>query len=176
MLRFTLLAVPFLFASCQSMSEGLISLEGRAMVYNDSTVDDFDAATSFDQKDVDVTAYGVQGALMTPIVDGVVSLDWRDYEGETTPELDVGLRRRILEIGPVHPYVEANFRYGFDLDTGMTSDDFTGWNAGAGALIDLTDNLFLNLRLIYESASIKIGNGNTDIDGVAGTVGFGVTF
>jgi len=171
-----LLLLPLLFASCQSMAEGVVSLEGRAIVFADTSVDDFDTATNFDEEDVDVSAYGAQAALMTPIVDGVLALDWREYQDESTPELNVGARRRLFEIGPVHPYVEANLRYGFDLETGQTSDGYFGWNAGIGALIDLSEHLFFNARLMYETAGIDLPAGTEDVDGVIGTLGFGLKF
>ena len=174
--RLTPALLPFLLVACQSTSEGVFSLEGRAIVYDDTTVDDVDAATTFDEEDVDVSAYGVQAALMTPIVDGLASIDWREYERETTPELNVGARRRFFEVGPIHPFVEGNLRYGIDLDTGQTSDDYFGWNAGVGTLIDVTEDLFLNLRVMYEAADIDLPAGSETVDGVIATVGIGLAF
>lgn len=172
----SLVLVSLLATACQSMSEGVLSLEGRAIVYHDTSVDDVDAATSFDESDVDVSGYGGQAAFMTPIVDVVGGVEWREFQDEDVPELSIGLRRRFFELWKLHPYIEANLRYGSDLDTGVDEDDYTGWNAGLGALLDVTDRLFLNARLMYEVTPIDLPSGETDIDGVIGTLGVGLAF
>jgi|GEM_PF-1835466 len=163
-----------LLASCQSMSEGVVGLEARAIVLDDTSVDDFGSAPSFDEEDLDVSAYGVQASLATPIVDLLGSVDVREYESEDTPEANLGVRRRLLELGPFHPFVEANLRYGFDLDTGATSDGYFGWNAGAGVLVDLSDHVFLNVRLMYETAELEVLGDEVTADGVIATVGLGI--
>lgn len=175
-LRYLPFVIAALTASCQSMSEGVLSVEARAIVYDDSTVDDFDAATSFDEEDVDVSGFGAQAAFMTPLLDILGGLDQREYQDEDAPELNLGLRRRVLEFWRLHPYIEGNARYGFGLDDGVDEDDYAGWNAGVGALVDLTDHLFINARLIYETTTIDLPDGDTDIDGVIGTLGLGYSF
>lgn len=164
-----------LLASCQSMKEGVFTVEGRAIVYDDTSADDFDAATSFDEEDVDVSAYGAQAALMTPLVDVLAGVDLREFEDEDAPELSLGARRRFLEVLRLHPYVEGNLRYGLDLDNGVEKEDYAGWNLGVGVLVDLTDALFVNVRLLYESTSIDLPGDDATVDGVIGTLGIGVS-
>ncbi len=170
--------VSLLATACQSMSEGVLAVEGRAIVYNDTSVDpdDIDSSTSFDEEDVDTSGYGGQVAFMTPIVDFVGGIDWREFQDEQVTELSLGLRRRVLEFWRLHPYIEANIREGSGLDTGDDETDYTGWNAGIGAILDVTENLFVNFRLMYEVTPIDLPNGETDIDGIIGTLGVGFSF
>jgi len=168
-------ALAALVTSCQSM-DGLLSLEARAVVYDDNSVDDFDAATSFDEEDVDVSGYGAQAAFKTPILDVLGGVEFREYQDEDSPELQLGLRRRMFEIWRLHPYLEGNLRYGTGLDNGVDEEDYAGWNAGLGALLDVTDHIFLNARLVYESTEIELPGGDTDLDGVIGTLGVGWGF
>jgi hypothetical protein len=163
-------------SACQALSGDVLSVEARAMVYDDSSVDDFDAATSFDREDVDATGYGVQAALNLPIVDIVAAVDRREFQDESVPELSIGLRRRVFGFWRLHPYVEGNLRFGRDLDTGVEEDDYTGWNAGLGAMLDVTDHWFLNVRLMYESTPLELPGDDTHIDGLIGTVGLGFAF
>jgi hypothetical protein len=46
--------VSLLATACQSMSGGVFSVEGRAIVYDDTSVDsdDIDSSTSFDERTV----------------------------------------------------------------------------------------------------------------------------
>lgn len=176
-LRFaSVFALAVLAAGCQSMSEGVLAVEGHAIVYNDTSVDDFDAATSFDEEDVDTSGYGAQAAFMTPIFDILGGVDFREYQDEDSPELSLGLRRRIFEIWRLHPFVEGNLRYGTGLDNGIDEEDYAGFNLGIGALLDLTDHIFLDARLLYETIEIDLPGGNTDLDGVIGTLGAGFRF
>ncbi|MGB0331103.1 MAG: hypothetical protein ACPGPE_04725 [Planctomycetota bacterium] len=55
----------------------------------------------------------------------------------------------------------------------MGSETYDGWAAGGGALLNLTDSLFLNFRLMCESTSIQLPSRSADVDGVTGTVGIG---
>jgi hypothetical protein len=175
-LRLLPVVLAALAASCQSMSEGVLGLEARAIVYDDNTVDDFDAATSFDEEDVDVSGFGGHAAFNTPILDILGGIDMREYQDEDAPEASLGLRRRMFEFWRLHPFIEGNARYGFGLDDGVDEDDYTGWNAGVGALLDLTDHLYVNARLVYEMTTIDLPDGDTDIDGVIGTLGLGFHF
>ena len=167
-----------LFSACQSMSEGILAVEARAVVYEDSEIDDFDAATEFGEEDLDLSGYGLEAAFMTPIVDFIGGIDQREYEDEKATEARLGLRRRILEFWRLHPYIAADLRYGIDLDTGTDEVDYTGWDAGIGALLDLTDHLFLDFRLVYEETGddIEIGDEETSIGGIVGSVGLGWSF
>lgn len=165
-----------LAASCQSMSEGVLAVEGHAIVYDDTSVDDFDAATSFDEEDVDTTGYGAQAAFMTPIFDILGGVDFREYQDEDSPELSLGLRRRMFEIWRLHPFIEGNLRYGTGLDNGIDEEEYAGWNLGLGALLDLTDHIFLDARLLYETIEIDLPGSETDLDGVIGTLGAGFRF
>lgn len=164
-----LIALPLVAASCQSMSEGILSVEGRAIVLDDQSADTpFDGVT---EDDVEVKAYGAQAALSTPIVDVLAGVDFREFEDEDATELTLGARRRFFELPRLHPYVEGNLRFSIDeLETADAGEDnYFGWNAGAGILFDLTDSLFLNFRAMYETTDI---DGN-DVDGLIGTVGIG---
>ena len=163
-----------LLASCQSTGDGFFAIEGRALVYEDTSFDASDPSTSFGEENVDVTAYGVAASFNTPIVDVVGAVDWREYESEGTPELTVGLRRRVLEFWRVHPFIEANLRYGLDLDNGVESDDYFGYNVGIGGLVDITDSFFGSVRLMYESADISFPSEDVTADGIVGMIGFGV--
>ncbi|HSG91205.1 MAG TPA: hypothetical protein VLA56_18450 [Pseudomonadales bacterium] len=170
-----LLSCLFILGSCQSMSSGVLSLEARALVLDDVEIDSAQSGSSFDSDDVDIEGYGVHAALMTPIFDVLGGLERREFESEDAPELVVGLRRRFLEIWRFHPYVEGNLRYGFDLDNGVTEDDYFGWQVGVGTLFDLTDTLFLNVRLMHESTDVEqASGGSTDVDGLVGTIGIGL--
>lgn len=172
------LAACAVFPACQSMSEGILAVEARAILYEDSQIDDFDAASNFGDDNVDLTGYGIEAAFMTPILDFIGGIDQREYEDEKATELRLGLRRRFLELWRVHPYIAADLRYGFDLDTGTDEADFTGWDAGIGALLDVTDHFFLDFRLVYEATGddIDVAGEDTSIDGVVGTFGLGWSF
>jgi hypothetical protein len=115
-------ALAALVASCQSM-DGLLSVEGRAVVYDDNSVDDFDAATSFDEEDVDVSGYGAQAAFKTPILDVLGGVEWREYQDEDSPELQLGVRRRVFDIWRLPPFIEGNLRFGTGLDNGVDKED-----------------------------------------------------
>lgn len=159
------------------MSEGILALEARAIVIDDASLDEAELGSAFQEEDVDVTGYGAQLALMTPIVDLLAAVDKRDYDDEDSTELSLGARRRVLEIWRFHPYVEGNLRYALDLDNGDVGDDYFGWNLGAGTLFDLTDTLFLNVRVMYETLSIDLpANSGVDLDGIVATIGLGVAF
>ena len=93
-----------------------------------------------------------------------------------SPELDIGLRKRLFGIWKLQPYIEANWRYGFDLDTQTRSEDYFGYNVGVGALIDINGTYFLNFRAMYDNTSIDVTNGDVDVEGVIGTVGIGLKF
>ena len=163
-------------ASCQSMSTGVLSLEARALVLNDSEVKDIQNGSGGDA-DVDVEGYGLHAAFMTPIVDLLGGVEQRKFEDEDSPELILGVRRRFLEIWRVHPFVEGNVRYGLDLDNGQTSEDYFGWQIGFGALLDITDHLFLNARVMWDTTSVDVaGGGSTDVEGMVGTIGIGYSF
>ncbi len=167
-------ALVALGASCQSMSEGVFSLEGRAIVLDDTEADEDFGGVGEDE--VDVSGYGVAGAFSTPVVDLLAAIEVREFEDEDTPELALGVRRRFLEIGPFHPFVEGNLRYGDGLDNGVDEESYTGWNAGVGALFDLGDRFFLSARLMYELTPIDTPTGDVDVDGLVGTLGFGIKF
>ena len=162
-------------AACQSMSEGFFAFSGYAVVYEDTEVDDIDAATDFDDEDVDLKGYGGQVAFMTPIVDFLGAVEVRDYDGAEAKEAKLGLRRRIFEIWRLHPYIVGDARFGFDLDTGVEESDYTGWDLGLGGLLDVTDHLFLDFKLVYEQTGddIELPSESTAIDGIVGTVGVG---
>ena len=148
-----------LLASCQSMSGGVLALEARALALEDT--------------DEDLSGYGGHVALNTPVVDFLVGVDQREIGTLDSTEAVLGVRRRFLEIWKLHPFIEADYRHGFDLDNGMDSETYDGWAAGAGALLHLTDSVFLNFRLMYESTSIQLPSTSADVDGVTGTIGLG---
>ena len=166
-----LAAAAALLSSCQSMSEGFLSLEARAIVLEDTELDAVDAATSFDEEDIDVTGFGLHAAVGTPIVDVLAGIDRREYADEETEELSLGVRRRILDLWLLHPYIEANLRYALDLDNGVNTDDELGYSAGLGTTVELNDSFHLNLRLMYETLDVELTTGSTDADGLVGTVG-----
>lgn len=174
----TLLA-PFVLlaalASCQSMGAGILSLEARALVLDDAEIDG-GSQGGVDSSDIDVEGYGLHAAFMTPIIDVLGGLEQREYGDGDSPELVLGVRRRFLEIWRLRPFVEGNVRYGFELDTGEASDDYFGWQLGLGLILDLTDHLFLNARVMYDRAEIDTGAGTTDVDGLVGTLGIGWAF
>lgn len=169
-----LIALPCLASACQLIPSDIISLEARAIVVDDAEID----LSDIDEDDVDLTGYGLHAAIFTPIVDVLGGIEQREFEDSDTPELDLGVRKRLISIWKLTGYVEANLRYGFDLDTGDISEDYFGWNAGFGALINLTDTYFLNLRVVYDTTEIDFDSGNVDVDvdGVIVTVGLGVKF
>lgn len=159
-----------LLPSCQSMSEGIIAVEGRATIFDDQSLDNLGSS------DVDVAAYGALVSLNTPIVDLQAALDFREYGDDDSPELQVGARRRFLELWKVHPFVEGNLRYGLDLDTGTVSDGYFGYNLGGGVIVDLTDSWFLTARVLWESADLEFPGGSATADGWIGMIGVGVYF
>ncbi len=162
-------------ASCQSMSTGILSLEARALVLDDSEVKGIQNGSG--DNSVDVEGYGLHAAFMTPIVDLLGGVEQRKFADEDAPELVLGVRRRFLEIWRVHPFVEGNVRYGFDLDNGQTSEDYFGWQIGLGALVDITDHLFLNARVMWDTTSVdNPGGGSNDVEGAIGTIGIGYSF
>ncbi|QDU83114.1 hypothetical protein Pla163_02100 [Planctomycetes bacterium Pla163] len=168
--------LPLALVSCQSMSEGVVSLEARAMAYDDTEISQ--SGAGFAEENVDVSAYGLQAAIMTPILDVTASVDRREFENESSNEVAVGLRRRFLEIAFVHPYVAADLRYGFGLETGFDEVDYAGWALGVGALVDISDHLFLDFKVAYERTldDIDIGTSDEALEGVVGYVGVGLTF
>ncbi len=146
-----------LLASCQSMSEGVLSLEARALALEDA--------------DEDLGGYGGHVALNTPIVDILVGADHREIGTLDATEGTLGLRRRFLEIWKLRPFVEANQLIGLDL-----FDDVSGWSAGGGALLHLNDHLFMNFRVMYEERSTSgLFVESSQVDGVVGTVGIGLS-
>ncbi|MEM9382600.1 MAG: hypothetical protein AAGB93_21790 [Planctomycetota bacterium] len=163
-------------ASCQSMGAGVLSLEARALVLDDAEIDQGSQNGGVNSTDIDVEGYGVHAAVMTPIIDVLGGLEQREYGNDDTPELVLGVRRRFLEVWRLRPFVEGNVRYGFELDTGEASEDYFGWQVGLGLILDLTDHLFLNARLMYDRADIDTGSGSTDVDGLVGTLGIGWAF
>lgn len=162
----------FGLGSCQLIPSDIITLEARAIVVDDAEGD----LSGIGEEDVDLTGYGLHAAIMTGIVDIVGGIDQREFETSDTPELDVGLRKRFLQIWRLEAYVEGNLRYGFDLENGNTSEDYFGYQAGFGALIDLTDSLFINLRVMYDTTSIDTSITDVDVDGLIGTIGLGLKF
>ncbi|MEM9803518.1 MAG: hypothetical protein AAGA20_24590 [Planctomycetota bacterium] len=166
----------FALASCQSMSSGILSLEARALVLDDADIDDIDDG-NFDTDEVDLNGYGLHAAFMTPILDILGGVETREFEDEDAPELVIGLRRRFFELWRVHPFIEGNVRYGLDLDNGFEEEDYFGWQIGGGAILDITDHLFLSARLMYESTEVdRPFGGSTDITGLVGTLGIGWAF
>lgn len=173
-MKLALLAIPALFlASCQSMSEGVWSFEGRTVVIDDADIEDIENGSAFDSENLDLSGYGIHAALKTPVVDFLVGVDDREFGVKDSAEMVLGVRRRFLEFWKLHPYIEADYRYGFDLDNGVDSDSYDGWAAGGGALLHLTDSVFFNFRLMYESTTISLPSFSTDVDGVTGTIGLG---
>ncbi|QDV06247.1 hypothetical protein Poly30_17540 [Planctomycetes bacterium Poly30] len=158
--------------SCQVIPSDILSVEARAIVVNDAEAD----LSGLGEEDVDLTGYGVHAAFMTGIVDVVAGIDQREFESSDTPELDLGLRKRLISLWKLQAYVEANLRYGFDLETRNVSEDYFGYNAGFGALVDLNDSMFLNFRVMYDTTSVDAGPTDVDIDGLIGTVGLGFKF
>ena len=158
-----------LLHACQAIPSDFLSVEARAIVVDDATGD----LGGIGKEDVDLTGYGVHAAFMTGIVDVVAGVDQREFESSDTPELDLGLRKRLIGLWKLQAYVEANLRYGFDLKTRNVSDDYFGYNMGFGALIDLNESMFLNFRVMYDTTSVDVGSGNVDVDGLIGTVGLG---
>lgn len=173
-MKLVFLALPaLLLASCQSMSEGVLAFEARAVVIDDADIDTTDPGSVFDDENIELSGYGLHAALKTPVVDLLVGVDDREFGREDSAELVLGVRRRFLEIWKLHPFIEADYRHGFDLDNGVDSETYDGWAAGAGALLHLTDSVFLNFRLMYESTSIQLPSVSADVDGVTGTIGLG---
>ena len=166
------LALILFTSACQIIPSDLLSLEARAIVVDNADLD----LSDIQEDDIDLTGYGLHAAVFTPIVDIVAGIEEREFDDFDSPELDVGLRKRLLSIWKFTAYVEANLRYGFDLDTGDVSEDYFGWNAGFGALVNLTDRYFLNFRVVYDTTEIDISSGDVDVDGVLATVGVGVKF
>lgn len=162
-------------AACQSMSEGFFAFSGYGVIYEDTEIDDTEAGTEFDEEDVELKGYGGQVAFMTPIVDFLGAVEVREYEGEDAKEGKLGLRRRILEFWRLHPYIVGDARFGFDLDTGIEESDYTGWDLGLGALLDVTEHLFLDFKLVYEQTGddIELPSETTSLDGIVGTLGIG---
>ena len=157
-------------ASCQVLPANFLSLEARAIV-----VDDADGRLSgLDVDDIDLSGYGVHAALMTGIVDVVAGIEQREFEDSDTPELDIGLRKRIFGLWKLETFIEANLRYGIDLDTQTRSDDYFGYNVGFGALLHINNTYFLNFRAMYDSTSVDVASGSVDVEGLIGTVGIGV--
>lgn len=164
-------------ASCQSMSQGVIAIEAQAIVLDDAELDDVQNGSAFDEENLDVSGYGLQLAIMTPIVDFLGSYGEREYADESTPEFALGLRRRFLEFWRFSPFIEANLRYGSELNNGFDEEDYTGWNAGVGLMLDLTDHVFINARIMYEETPIELPSGDdADATGVIGTLGVGFMF
>ena len=122
-MRLLLLAIPsLLLASCQSMSEGVLAFEARAVVIDDADIDDVENGSAFEEENIDISSYGVHAALKTPVVDLLVGVDDREFGKESSAELVLGVRRRFLEIWKLHPYLEADYRHGFDLDLTYITD------------------------------------------------------
>ncbi len=168
--------------SCQSMSEGVLTVEGRALVLDDAEIDAIQNGSFNTDTDVDLKGYGAHVALMTPIVDILGGVDWREYGDADTPEIVLGVRRRIFELWRLHPYIEGNLRYGTDLEfssataASTISEDYTSWAAGVGAIVDLSSSWFVNVRLMYENTPIETPAGEVDVDGLVGTLGLGISF
>lgn len=158
--------------SCQLIPSDIVSVEARAIVIDDAEGD----LSGLGEDDVELTGYGAHVAVMTGLVDIVGGIDQREFEDSDTPELNVGLRKRLFGLWLLEGYVEGLLRYGFDLDTQTVSEDYFGYSAGFGALIDLGDSLFLNARVMYDTTSIDNGVDDIDVDGLIGTIGIGVKF
>lgn len=156
-------------SSCTLIPTDIVSVEARAIVVDDAEGD----LDGLGEADIDLTGYGLHVALMTPVVDVVAGIDQREFESSDTPELDLGLRKRLIDVWKLHLYIEANLRYGFDLDTGAVSEDYFGYAAGFGALFDVTETLFINARIMYDTTDIDTGITDVDVDGLIGTIGIG---
>ncbi|MFT6108619.1 MAG: hypothetical protein ACJA2W_001531 [Planctomycetota bacterium] len=165
---FSLVAAATL-ASCQVIPSDVLSLEARAIIVDDAESD----LSGLGEEDVDLTGYGIHAAFMTGIVDVVAGIDQREFDNSDTPEFDLGLRKRLIGIWKLQAYIEANLRYGFDLDVGAVSDDYFGYSGGFGALVDVSESIFLNFRIMYDTTSLDVSSGNVDVDGLIGTVGVG---
>ncbi len=165
----TLIAAATL-ASCQAIPSDFLSIEARALVIDDAEGD----LAGLGEEDVDLTGYGVHAAFMTGIVDVVAGIDQREFETSDTPELDLGLRKRLIGIWKLDTYIEANWRYGVDLEAGTKSEDYFGYNVGFGALVDIDGTYFLNFRAMYDSTSVDVSSGSVDVEGLIGTVGIGI--
>lgn len=158
------------------MSEGVLAFEARGVVIDDADIDSVEGGSAFDEENIELSGYGGHLALKTPLVDFLVGVDDREFGSESSAEMVLGVRRRFLEIWKLHPFLEADYRHGFNLDNGVSSESYNGWAAGGGALLHLTDKVFLNFRLMYETTSIDLPSISTDVDGVTGTIGVGLSF
>lgn len=165
-----------LLASCQSMSEGVLAFEARGVVIDDADISDVESGSAFESENIELSSYGGHLALQTPAIDFLAGVDDREFGRESTAEAVLGVRRRFLEIWKLHPFLEADYRHGFDLDNGVSSESYDGWAAGGGALLYLGETVFLNFRLMYESTSIQLPSKSVDVDGVTGTIGIGLSF
>lgn len=158
--------------SCNLVPEDVISLEARAIVVDQAETD----LAGVTEDDVDLSGYGVHAALMTGIVDVVGGIDQREFEDSDTPELNVGLRKRLINVWMLEAYVEGVLRYGVDLEQNDVSEDYFGYAAGFGALIDVGPNMFLNARVMWDTTDIDAGITDIDVEGLIGTIGLGFRF
>lgn len=56
---------------------------------------------------------------------------------------------------------------------GTESDNYWGWGLGAGSTAQMTDNFFIDVRLMYEDlfSEIDFGANEVELDGLVGTIG-----
>lgn len=172
--------VPVVFAAagCSSMQNGVFAIEGTGVVYDNYEAKDPVAGTTFSESDVDVKSYGIKGAFNTPVIDIIGTIERREFDDEDCIEVSAGVRKRIIDVGPVEPYVELRLLRGGGLKTTSGDDEnYGGLAVGAGVLFAIGDHLFLDANLSYEATSkIDIGPDDTALSGTLGRVGIGWSF
>lgn len=172
--------VPIVFAAagCSSMQNGVFAVEGTGVVYDNYEAKDPVPGSTFRDSEVDVKGFGIKGAFNTPVIDIIGTIERREFEDENALEVSAGVRKRIIDVGPIEPYVELRLLRGGGLKTSSGHDEtYGGLAVGAGVLFAIGDHLFFDANVSYEATSdIDVGPDKTPLRGTLGRIGIGWSF
>ena len=141
---------------------------------NYSANDKTNAAGFMTSGDPDIDGWSAQLDLGSGGYSGVLGYNDREYGSVVNSTEFFGGVRMWLGGGSKAGYLIAVGRYSKGLETnGPDSEDYWGYGIGGGALTQMTDNIFLDGRMMYEDliGDIEIGANDVDLHGLVISLG-----
>jgi len=124
--------------------------------------------------DPDIDGWSLQLDLGSGGYSGVFGYDDREYGSVVNSTEFFGGVRMWLGGGSKAGYLMAVGRYSKGLEaTRQDSEDYWGYGIGGGALTQMTDNIFLDGRMMYEGliGDIELGADDIDLHGLVISLG-----
>jgi opacity protein-like surface antigen len=188
--RLVLFLVPVLaLASCSAVGPAAYPREQRLLLtYYWLTVDQYDASGDLDattgftnQNEPDVDGWDLQLDVRLDALNAVVGYSDREYG--FTARADEYFGGLKWFVGSENTYFMAVGRYGPELDltragVPMNGDAYFGYGVGGGVTSQMTENIFLDVKILYEDlfSDIDVGSSGLDLDGIVGSIGVGILF